>query len=107
MHISYASPVSERRFSHIPTSNLHSVHVPGTTKVKFYLWAGSAGLLLTGSSGVPPDPSINIETSLRACTADELLPQEFSKGVLRSPEWVDSFDPKPLYGCDCSFYKAR
>lgn len=105
MHTSYADP--ERRFTHTPTSSLDPLYVVYNAKVNFCLWAGSVGLLLTGSLGVLPDPSVNMGTSLRACTADELLPLAVSEVVSRSSEWVDSFDPEPLYGCDCSFYKAR
>lgn len=65
------------------------------------------GLLLTGSLGLLPDPSVNMETSLKSCTANELLPLAISEEVSRSTEWVDLFDPEPLYGCDCSFCKAR
>ncbi|CBJ31700.1 hypothetical protein Esi_0275_0007 [Ectocarpus siliculosus] len=77
-----------------------------TTRVKFGIWAGIVALLLAGSLGVHPGPAINMETSLRACTVDELLPPAISEGASRSPEWVDSFDLEPLYGCNCSFYKA-
>ncbi|CAM9748966.1 unnamed protein product, partial [Ectocarpus fasciculatus] len=76
-------------------------------KVKFCLLAGSVGLRLTGSLGVLRDPAVDVKAPVRGCTADELLPLAISKGEPRSSEWIDSFDPEPLYGCNCSFYKAR
>eukprot|EP00752_Nemacystus_decipiens_P009300 g8311.t1 len=50
----------------------------------------------------------------RSCTPDELLPRstpgnrsssEWNSSV--SPEWSDESTVKPVYGCDCSYTRAR
>lgn len=71
------------------------------------LWAAS-------SLAVSSELFINITTTNepasldadRACTVDELLPHAVTEGK-SSPSWVVSDVLEPLYGCDCSFYKAR
>eukprot|EP00903_Cladosiphon_okamuranus_P012673 g11853.t1 len=43
----------------------------------------------------------------RYCTVDELLPHPTLKNSSISEEWSDESTVKPVYGCDCSFTRAR
>lgn len=43
----------------------------------------------------------------RHCTVDELLPHATLSNSSISAEWSDESTVKPVYGCDCSYTRAR
>lgn len=55
--------------------------------------------------GIYPDQE-EIAFEGRSCTVDELLPGTIPKDISISPEWSEN-TTKPVYGCDCSYTRAR
>lgn len=52
------------------------------------------------------EPELYVAAS-RTCTVDELIPHSTLRNTSISPEWSDKNTVEALYGCDCSFTRAR